>query len=149
MLSLAIRQFSTSRQTQLNLNQEKTYWRRKIEIYDKKKDNVLLHMFPEYDFHRLYPTEPGPPRWLGNMHRIAKETPNGINLIKNISPNQNAMLISDPVIKEIIKKSNELDGHTGGTMQWTLHNLSRMYNMGWISWVKKFLDEQKHRLTRK
>ena len=149
MLSLAVRSFSTLKQPSLNIDQEKNHWLRKIDIYNHEKDHALLKLFPSYNFSELYPTEPGPARWLTNLHKIAQDTPDGVNKIKNIQPNQNMMLLNDPVIKSMMKKSDELDGHSGGTMHWTVHNLSRVYNLGWIMYVKRFVDEKKHKLTRK
>lgn len=64
------------------------------------------------------------------MHGVARETPNGITAMKQLNPEIYALYIKNPIIKSIMNHPKVSEcGHTGNTMNWTVHKLSHIYRL--------------------
>ena len=50
--------------------------------------------------------------------------------------------IHDPVLKSVMKTADNLDGHSGATMSWTVGSLVRIYKLGWPNFVKQYMKDQ-------
>jgi hypothetical protein len=101
-------------------------------------------IFPTYDF--LSVSTDSEFHWLKTMHEVVKKTEGGAEwLIKNTETNIFEMAKSVIGNKILYHPDVLEDGHSGGTISWTINTLRRVYISGWDDFVISSLKLEDNR----
>jgi hypothetical protein len=99
--------------------------------------NYTIKIDP-FDFIAVYGPSPNTgARFLVNMHKVAASTPGGIEWIKT---DGSLYSVSELGKKLMYNPLIESDGHSGGSMSWTLGTLKYCYKIGWDEWLKQYIE---------
>jgi len=102
---------------------------------DKINNNIPLQiLFPPFNFNKVFPFDNFSPQILSNMHTVAGTIIGGREWIRN----DGYCYSKHPIAIQLLNNPTiNADGHSGGSMSYTLNILKRIYNVGWIEWIKQ------------
>jgi hypothetical protein len=95
--------------------------------------NATMKFFPEYHFEHIY-DDLFSADALEGLHQATKDIPGAQQWIVD----DGKAFSTNPILSEISKHPLVSSfGHSGGSIQWTITTLKKIYTMGWESFVIK------------
>lgn len=119
-----------------------------VDLIQSKGIDKTMSYFPEFNFKRVFRTDPFSYKALNSMHCAAESIPGAKKWIQTSNDHWSS---EDSKIRRQISEHPMVDacGHSGASWYWTKNNLRNVYTNGWNQWTRKYLANQGISLLKK